>query len=60
LSTTTPIVGLVYRNFRAYGPDMYSHVGLGINAFHTAKVLRAHGIQAYGGAYGPVPATKCE
>jgi hypothetical protein len=43
----TPYVGLVYRNFRAYGPDVYSHIGLGVNAFHTVKVLRKHGIRAY-------------
>jgi hypothetical protein len=44
--STAAYVALVYRNFKAYGPDMYSHVGLGVNAYHTAKVLMRHGIQA--------------
>lgn len=47
MSSKPIVVGLVYRNFQAYGPDMYSHVGLGINAYHTARVLRDHGISAY-------------
>lgn len=44
---STPVVGFVYRNFRAYGLDMYSHVGLGINAQHTVRVLREHRIPSY-------------
>jgi len=41
-----PNVAIVFRNFKAYGHDKYSHIGLGINAYHTARVLRAHGIPA--------------
>jgi len=47
MSSKNIVVGLVYRNFLAYGHDMYSHVGLGINAYHTAKVLRENGVSAY-------------
>lgn len=42
-----PLAALIYRNFRAYGPDMYSHVGLGVNALHSVRVLRDQGISAY-------------
>jgi hypothetical protein len=34
---------IVYRNFAARGA---SHVGLGVNGLHTAKVLRANGVLA--------------
>ena len=35
---------IFYRNFMAMQPN-YCHVGLGINALHTAKVLRRQGIR---------------
>lgn len=35
----------VYKNFRANNPNM-SHVGLGVNATHCAKVLRGAGVRA--------------
>jgi hypothetical protein len=35
---------ICYRNFAAHDPN-YSHVGLGINALNTAKVLREHQVQ---------------
>lgn len=55
------ILGIFFRNFQLYGGQLYddspyggysfSHVGLGVNAFNTAKVLREDaGIAAY-----PVP-----
>lgn len=41
-------VVLFYRNFSPYGPYgddyNYCHIGLGINALHTAKILRREGI----------------
>jgi len=38
---------ILYRNFSAAHADKpYCHVGLGVNALHTAKVLRRHGVQA--------------
>jgi glycosyltransferase involved in cell wall biosynthesis len=38
-------IALLYRNFQAKQPH-YSHVGLGVNAVHTARVLRRHRIRA--------------
>ena len=38
-------VALLYRNFQAKQPR-YSHVGLGVNALHTARVLRRHRVRA--------------
>ncbi len=37
-------VVLFYRNFLASKPN-YCHVGLGVNALHTAKVLRRHHVR---------------
>ena len=37
-------VVIFYRNFQAHNSN-YSHIGLGVNALHTAKVLRKHGIR---------------
>lgn len=36
---------LFYRNFQAAKGPNYCHVGLGVNALHTAKVLRRHKIR---------------
>lgn len=33
-------VVIVYRNFMAENPKQFSHVGLGVNSLHTAKVLQ--------------------
>jgi glycosyltransferase involved in cell wall biosynthesis len=38
-------VAILYRNFQAKHPH-YSHIGLGVNALHTARVLHRHRIQA--------------
>lgn len=37
---------IVYRNFHAKVENTSSHVGLGVNAMHTARVLRALGVLA--------------
>lgn len=49
-SRSAAYVVLFYRNFLAKGGGKYSHVGLGVNALHTVKVLRSHKIKA--DAYG--------
>ncbi|WP_394847387.1 hypothetical protein LZC95_07970 [Pendulispora brunnea] len=39
----------VYRNFAAIeNPNCQSHVGLGVNVLHSIRVLRRHGVDAYG------------
>lgn len=36
---------IFYRNFMAYGGGNHSHIGLGVNALHTSRVLRKHHIR---------------
>lgn len=43
----SPVIGLIFRRAIPRSHAYYSHVGLGVNAFHTTKVLRANGYQAY-------------
>ena len=43
-------LAVFYRNFQAKNSVSYKHVGLGVNAMHTARVLKEHGIDV--GVYG--------
>jgi hypothetical protein len=42
-----PCVLLVYRNFMARHGNPQCHVGLGVSALHTVRVLRRHRIEAH-------------
>ncbi len=38
-------IAIFYRNFQSKGGGDYKHVGLGVNAVHTAAVLRRHDVE---------------
>lgn len=55
----TTYVLIVYRNFAKYQASVASHVGLGVNALHTAAVLRRAGIRTdVAGVWTPADVTR--